>query len=212
MKYLLLFCVAIIGVSVASFFNAPGLLVFFIFSATLVLSLAWHSAINPRLWRQKQAAGMAIALSGCAILHNAALYSDWLPEGLAAGASVATIIGAVFIAYRYLSTYYNRLPKADIIPGKFYEVIGEPTNKWQMVSHYLGRGGSHLATNGIHIWKYSIKTGNLIKREWTESDTEGKACIEIEGDPEKIAAALDGGVGRKWTWRRSCLSLTRGIK
>ena len=174
----------------------------------LAMSLALFSAVPyTRVSQKVTVAGLVIWQLYCAISQ---FISDYLiATSYQNGLLMATFtIVAIIVAWLMRFSLCWRPSSAQEMHGKFYEIIGRPSNLTQLVvAMYTGRGGSFAITDGSDLWCYSRQDCCMIRKKLNPGYMVGKMSMEICKATGDKYVELDSMTGRQFSSLHNCLEL-----
>lgn len=174
----------------------------------LAMAMALFSAVPyTRVALKVTAAGISIWQLYCMASQ---LISDYFLVGLGSNSSTISAFTTAALAIAWLTRFSIRWrpSQSQDLYGKFYEVIGRPSNISQLfAAMYTGVGGSFAITDGASLWCYSRSEGCMVQKKLNPGYLTGKMIVEICNTEGAKYDELTSMVGRPFSPLHNCLEL-----
>lgn len=171
----------------------------------LLLSLFGHMICPYYKFRLKTLSAVVFGFSSTAFIHNLFVYFGfWNGDLYPFASQLIQMILSVLIGL-LLVTRFDKLKNYKVVKGNYYEIIGRPKSAFQYFAFFLtlGKSGSYAITDGVSLFKFCKDTGKMEELEYSVSYINGKKCLPIDVNIDKIRAK----VGSDWSLINNCVTM-----
>lgn len=202
-------------------FSAMGMDIIFtwLFEVQFLLAcIMLYLQCGHRNWRLKILLFASLVCAVGFFIHNTIVLSVAENSSIFQGMGIYTTFAVLAAVVALMSTPmikgWDKLPSDEIIPGNYYEIIGQPRSDLQFLLFMLtlGEGGSYAITDGTSMIKMSKEHSQSILSKLDENYLIGKKCIHIGADTTHNKKLFLDKIGIDFSLLKSCYWLSRGFK